>query len=291
MCDVLHAEPPRCGVQRHWWLRFRSPGWTSSSRIRPSATRLSKSARTLVIPCFAGNAPATRSMVGSIDFRPQREPIGFIVDGTIEDDKIILRGVAPALGLSSCKIETTYYDTLLLTAVAAPGGCSRPALPCGVQARSKRISRSAGQAIHRVPSGVDLAAVDRGVGAQNLRPPPLCRPRPPPRSICSFPFSASSRTASRPSNPHTEPYYHEALEYRPPSSYAVCSATKVAGCITLYDLSGRSAQFVPPCLCKRHHRRASTHRRRYLDDREDRTDRGRCRAYSLLQSLPRGRCA
>ena len=46
---------------------------------------------------------------------------GFIVDGAIEDDKIILRGIAPGLGLNSCKIETTYYDTLELTAVAAPG--------------------------------------------------------------------------------------------------------------------------------------------------------------------------
>ena len=69
-------------------------------------------------------------------FGPQCEPIGFIVDGTIEDDKIILRGIAPALGLNSCKIETTYHDTLLLTAVAAPGEVAAgDALPC----RHKRV--------------------------------------------------------------------------------------------------------------------------------------------------------
>jgi len=61
-------------------------------------------------------------------FGPQCEPIGFIVDGTIEDDKITLRGLAPALGLNSCKIETTYYDSLLLTAVAAPGDSQQATL-------------------------------------------------------------------------------------------------------------------------------------------------------------------
>ena len=61
-------------------------------------------------------------------FGPQCEPIGFIVDGTIEDDKITLRGIAPALGLNSCKIETTYNDTLLLTAVATPGDSQQATL-------------------------------------------------------------------------------------------------------------------------------------------------------------------
>ena len=54
-------------------------------------------------------------------FGPQCQPMGFGVEGSIEGNQIILRGVAPGLGLNSCKVETTYYDTLLLTVVAAPG--------------------------------------------------------------------------------------------------------------------------------------------------------------------------
>jgi hypothetical protein len=50
------------------------------------------------------------------------------VDGTIEGDQIILRGIAPGLGLDSCKIETKYYDTLQLTAVTAPGEAQQATL-------------------------------------------------------------------------------------------------------------------------------------------------------------------
>ena len=91
-----------------------------------------RAARTPVIPLFRGQRTGN-SLHGRVYrfFGPQCEPIGFIVDGTIEDDKIILRGIAPALGLNSCKIETTYYDTLLLTAVAAPGESQQATLSPG----------------------------------------------------------------------------------------------------------------------------------------------------------------
>ena len=56
------------------------------------------------------------------------QPMGFGVEGSIEGDKIILRGIAPGLGLNSCKVETTYYDTLVLT-VAAPGETQQAVSP------------------------------------------------------------------------------------------------------------------------------------------------------------------
>ena len=72
-------------------------------------------------PLFRGQRVGN-SLTGKVYrfFGSPCQPMGFGVEGSIESDKIILRGIAPGLGLNSCKVETTYYDTLLLTAVAAP---------------------------------------------------------------------------------------------------------------------------------------------------------------------------
>jgi hypothetical protein len=57
--------------------------------------------------------------------------MGFGVEGSIEGDTIVLRGIAPGLGLNSCKVETTYYDSLVLTAVAVPGETQQATLSSG----------------------------------------------------------------------------------------------------------------------------------------------------------------
>ena len=90
-------------------------------------------------PLFRGQRVGN-SLTGKVYrfFGSPCQPMGFGVEGSIEGDKIILRGIAPGLGLNSCKVETTYYDTLVLTAVAAPGETAAGGLP----GRGGRISRT-----------------------------------------------------------------------------------------------------------------------------------------------------
>ena len=159
-------------------------------------------------------------------FGPQCEPIGFIVDGTIEDDKIILRGIAPALGLNSCKIETTYYDTLLLSTVAAPGKTQQATLsPDDTTAFNGNTTRCPDWRHGRMQSRAGFPASNRraarrdrsrgSAAGRGLRP-----------GLSALPFQCIIGNGKPFLKPSTEPYYHEALDYRSPSSYAVCSPDK-----------------------------------------------------------------
>ena len=166
-------------------------------------------------------------MAESIDSLAARcEPIGFIVDGTIDGDKITLRGIAPALGLTSCKIETTYYDTLQLTAVAAPGETQQATLSLPDTgafndhiARCRTGDTAACKAALASPLLTDERRAE--IEAAAALPPAVAA-----RVYLLYPFQCVVDNGKPVFKLSSEPYYHEALNYRPSSSYAVCSPDK-----------------------------------------------------------------
>lgn len=159
-------------------------------------------------------------------FGPQCEPIGFVVDGTIEGSQIVLRGIAPGLGLSSCKIETTYYDMLQLMAVATPGTSQQATLsPADASLFNNNIARcrtgdtTACQAVLASPLLTDerRASVEAAAALPAAASSPV---------YLLFRFQCVFENGKPVFSPSSEPYYHEALNYRPPASYAVCSPEK-----------------------------------------------------------------
>ena len=153
-------------------------------------------------PLFRGQRVGN-SLTGKVYrfFGSPCQPMGFGVEGSIEGDKIILRGIAPGLGLNSCKVETTYYDTLVLTAVAAPGETQQAASPTEVGG------------FHAMKAAAALPAAATS---------PV---------YLAFPFRCVMRNGEIVLEPSSEPYYHEALDYRPAAPFDICSAnTGVSGC-------------------------------------------------------------
>jgi hypothetical protein len=161
-------------------------------------------------------------------FNPQCEPIGFVVDGAFEGDKITLRGIAPGLGLNSCRVETTYYDTLQLTAVAAPGNSQQATLspaetatfPSQV-ARCKTGDKEACRAALASPLLTEAGRTE--IEAAAALPTTVAAP-----VYLLFPFECVIENGKPVFKHSAEPYYHEALDYRPASSYAVCGPDKGA---------------------------------------------------------------
>jgi hypothetical protein len=159
-------------------------------------------------------------------FGPPCQPMGFGVEGSIEGDKITLHGIAPGLGLNSCKVETTYYDTLVLTAVAAPGETQQATLSSGEAgafkgnvARCRTGDKNACAVVLASP----LLTEDRRAEMEAAAALPAAAASP---VYLLFPFECVIEHG-RPIFKHSsEPYYHEALDYRPSSSYAVCSPDK-----------------------------------------------------------------
>lgn len=151
---------------------------------------------------------------------------GFTVDGAIDDEKIILRGVAPALGLNSCKIETTYNDTLLLTAVAAPGESQQATLPPAETSAFKdniSLCRTGDKQACRAVLASPLLTEERRAEFEAAAALPTAASTP---VYLLFPFQCVIENGKPVFKPSTEPYYHEALDYRSPSSYALCSPDK-----------------------------------------------------------------
>ena len=181
-------------------------------------------------PLFRGQRVGN-SLTGKVYrfFGPPCQPMGFGVEGAIEADKIILRGIAPGLGLSSCKVETTYYDTLQLTVVAAPGEAHQATLsPADTGAFNDHIARcrTGDTAACKAALASPLLTDERRAEIEAAAALPAASPSP---VYLLFPFQCVVENGKPVFKPSSEPYYHEALDYRPPSSYAVCSLTKAAG--------------------------------------------------------------
>ena len=178
-------------------------------------------------PLFRGQRVGN-SLTGKVYrfFGPPCQPMGFGVEGAIEADKIILRGIAPGLGLSSCKVETTYYDTLQLTVVAAPGEAHQATLsPADTGAFNDHIARcrTGDTAACKAALASPLLTDERRAEIEAAAALPAESPSP---VYLLFPFQCVVENGKPVFKPSSEPYYHEALNYRPPSSYAVCSPDK-----------------------------------------------------------------
>ena len=160
-------------------------------------------------PLFRGQRVGN-SLTGKVYrfFGSPCQPMGFGVEGAIEDDKIILRGIAPGLGLNSCKVETTYYDTLVLTAVAAP------------RETQQAVSPSEAGGFHAMKAAAAL---------------PTAATSP---VYLAFPFRCVIRNGEIVLEPTSEPYYHEALDYRPAAPFDICPANTGISMCKRFELTG-----------------------------------------------------
>ena len=105
---------------------------------------------------------------------------------------------APGLGLNSCKVETTYYDSLVLTAVATPAQMQQPVAP-------------------RMADGFQPMKAAAAMPAAATSPVYL-----------AFRFRCVMRNGQIVLEPTSEPYYHEALDYRPATPFDICPPTWVS---------------------------------------------------------------
>ena len=170
---------------------------------------LTKSGAHVGDPLFRGQRNGN-ALTGKVYrfFGPQCQPMGFGVQGSIEGDTIILRGIAPGLGLNSCKVETTYYDSLVLTAVATPAQMQQPVAP-------------------RMADGFQPMKAAAAMPAAATSPVYL-----------AFRFRCVMRNGQIVLEPTSEPYYHEALDYRPATSFDICPPNMAISACKRFELTG-----------------------------------------------------
>ena len=197
----VHAEPSTEWNYKGSVVAFSQSGSNVIVAYQTLSDALVKSGAHAGDPLFRGQRNGN-ALTGKVYrfFGPQCQPMGFGVEGSIEGDKIILRGIAPGLGLNSCKVETTYYDTLVLTA-AAPAQMPQPVAPSGV-------------------GGFPAMKAAAALPAAATSPVYL-----------AFPFRCVIRNGQTVLEPTSEPYYHEALDYRPATPFDICPVnTGISAC-------------------------------------------------------------
>jgi len=162
--------------------------------------------------------------------------IGFSVQGTVrESDKIVLQGIAPGLGANSCNTVTTFYDSLVLTAVAS-GSRQATASPQEDSAFLRNVSlcQSGDKPACRAVLASPLLSDERRPAMEAAAQLPDPNPNP---VYLLFKFLCAIENGEPVFKPTTEPYYYEALEYRPPQTFSLCSSNR--------DFWGTS--FLPAC--------------------------------------------
>ena len=203
---ALHAQTETVWNYKGSVVALSQSGSNVIIAYRTLSDALMKSGGHVGDPLFRGQLSGN-ALTGKVYrfFGPQCQPIGFGVSGTIEGDKIILRGIAPGLGLNSCKIETTYYDTLVLTA-AAPAVAVAPPPPTDTR--------------------VDIKAA---------APLPAASTSP---VYLAFSFRCVIRNGEVVLEPSVEPYYHETLDYRPATPFDICSRSSDLPMCKRFELTG-----------------------------------------------------
>ena len=227
LVGALHAEPTTVWNYKGSVVTLSQSGSNVIIAYQTLSDALIKGGAHAGDPLFRGQR-AGNSLTGKVYrfFGPQCQPMGFGVEGTIENDRITLRGIAPGLGLNSCKVETTYYDTLLLTAVAAPGDTQQATLSSSEAgafqeniARCRTGDKNACKSVLASPLLTEERRAEMEAAA--ALPAPASSP-----VYLLFHFQCVIENGKPVFKPSTEPYYHEAINYRPSSSYAVCSPDK-----------------------------------------------------------------
>jgi hypothetical protein len=169
-------------------------------------------------------------------YGPQCGAIGFAVHGSIRDgDKIMLQGIAPGLGATSCNQVTEFYDTLLLTAVSTGQGQAAIApQEDGAFKHNVSLCQTGDQhACRAVLASPLLNDEDRPrMEAASKLPDPNPNP-----VFLLFKFLCVVENGEPAFKPSSELYYYEALSYRPSQTYSLCSSKK--------DFWGMS--FLPAC--------------------------------------------
>lgn len=169
-------------------------------------------------------------------YGPQCGAKGFSAEGTISDSgKIVLQGIAPGLGANSCNTVTTFYDSLVLTAVAT-GQRQATTSPQEDSAFPRNMSlcqTGDKQACRMVLASPLLSDEDRPRMEAAARLPD---PNPNPVFLL-FKFFCAVENGEPAFKPSAEPYYYEALGYRPAQTYSLCASGK--------DFWGMS--FLPAC--------------------------------------------
>jgi hypothetical protein len=203
-----HAEPAAEWTYKGSVVAFSQSGSNVIIAYRTLSDALVKSGAHVGDPLFRGQRDGN-ALTGKVYrfFGPQCQPMGFGVEGSIEGDTIILRGIAPGLGLNSCKVVTTYYDSLVLTAVAAPAQMQQPLAP-----------RVAGFQPMKAAAAVPAAATS-----------PV---------YLAFPFRCVMRNGQIVLESTSEPYYHEALDYRPATPFDICPPNMGISACKRFELTG-----------------------------------------------------
>ena len=206
---ALHAEPTIVWNYKGSVVALSQSGSNVIIAYQTLSDALIKSGAHVGDPLFRGQRLGN-SLTGKVYrfFGSPCQPMGFGVEGAIEDDKIILRGIAPGLGLNSCKVETTYYDSLVLTAVAAPGETQQA------------VSPNEGGGFHAMKAAAALPAAATS---------PV---------YLAFPFRCVIRNGEIVLEPSSEPYYHEALDYRPAAPFDICLANIGISACKRLELTG-----------------------------------------------------
>ena len=215
---LLHAQPATVWSYKGSVLTLSQTDASVVITYQTLSDALMKSGAHVGDPLFRGQRVGN-SLKGKAYrfFGPQCQPMGFGVEGSIEGNQIILRGIAPGLGFNSCKVETTYYDTLLLTVVAAPGETQ--------QATLSPTEAAAFQA-NTVPRYAEMKAVAVSPTATFSR------------LYLAFPFRCVIRNGEIVFQSSTELYYHEALDYRPAAPFDICPANADLSACRRYELTG-----------------------------------------------------
>jgi hypothetical protein len=224
---LLHAEPATVWTYKDSVVALSQSGSSVIITYQTLSEALVKAGANRGDPLFRGRRIGN-SLSGKVYrfFGGQCQPMGFGVEGTIEEDRIVLQGIAPSLGLNSCNVVTTFYDTVLLTAVSAPGeprqATITPAETNAVQGNFSRCQTGDKQACAAVLASPLLTEETRAE-VEAAAALPVAPPTP---VYLLLPFLCTIENGKPILTPSKEPYYHEALDYRPSSDYAVCSSDK-----------------------------------------------------------------
>ena len=195
LATMVHAEPAALWQYKGSTVELVQSGADVTIRFSTLSDLLSNSGAQVGDILFRGQRFNDRLSGTAFKFYgPRCGALGFTVQGEIAAGKIVLQGIAPGLGLNSCRVETTFYDTLLLAAGPA-------------QQREPQVAFTpAREPVDMRPPAASYASV-------TSTSPPV---------YLLFRFRCVIENGQPVFEKTNELYYHEALDYQPPVQHQFC---------------------------------------------------------------------
>lgn len=163
-------------------------------RVKEPSDHLARNGGQLGSMIFLGERNGNQLSGTAYKFYPGCRPAGFSVQGSMNNGRIVLQGIATEL-TPSCQVYTTYYDTLQFTMLAASEQPQTAATPQSTPTPATTTYRDAAPA--GLASTVDVAYL-------------------------AFPFLCTMQNGEPILTPSRELYYHQALNYQPATQYNMC---------------------------------------------------------------------